>query len=224
MAARIRVITHPRARLGVLGHPPSARPALPASAQGARYRLVALGASTGGPSALVEVLRAIRPRTPVPILVVLHIGEPFGVAFAQWLDSQTAHHVAHARDGESLDTLGGRVTMAPPGRHLVVQSQRLRLTSDPERHWCRPSVDVLFESLARDCGSSTLACLLTGMGRDGAAGLLQISRAGGFTIAQDEVTSVVYGMPREAAAIGAAQRVLPLPEIGGTIAHLVGGG
>ena len=86
----------------------------------------------------------------------------------------------------------------------------MRLTDDPERHSCRPSVDVLFESVAREYGPAAAAVLLTGMGRDGASGLLDIRRAGGFTIAQDEATSVVYGMPREAALIGAAEQILPV--------------
>ncbi len=110
--------------------------------------------------------------------------------------------------------MSGRVVIAPPDRHLIVSGGRLRVTSDPERHSCRPSVDVLFESLAREYGPSAAAALLTGMGRDGASGLLDIRRAGGFTIAQDEATSVVYGMPREAAQLGAAVQVLPLSEIG----------
>jgi two-component system chemotaxis response regulator CheB len=103
--------------------------------------------------------------------------------------------------------------MAPPDRHLVVEREHVRLWDGPERHSCRPSVDVLFESLAREMGSRVVACLLTGMGRDGAQGLLSVRRAGGATIAQDEATSVVYGMPREAVLLGAAQRVLPLDAI-----------
>ena len=94
------------------------------------------------------------------------------------------------------------------------------LTGDPERHSCRPSVDVLFESVAREYASGAAACLLTGMGRDGASGLLEVRRAGGFTIAQDEATSVVYGMPREAVLLGAAERVLPVDEIGPVLAAL----
>jgi two-component system chemotaxis response regulator CheB len=100
---------------------------------------------------------------------------------------------------------------------LIVAGGRMHLTSDPERHSCRPSVDVLFDSLARDMGSATIATLMTGMGRDGALGLLAIRRAGGFTIAQDEATSIVYGMPREAVLLSAATRVLPLHEIGSAI-------
>src|SRR5690606_18267771 len=105
-----------------------------------------------------------------------------------------------AHDGQPL---GPGVTMAPPNYHMIIQNGRLRLTQDAERHSCRPSVDVLFESIARERGASSIGCLLTGMGRDGAAGLLQIRQAGGMTIAQDERTSVVYGMPREAVQLGA---------------------
>jgi two-component system chemotaxis response regulator CheB len=101
---------------------------------------------------------------------------------------------------------------------MVVQNHVLHLTTDPERHSCRPSVDVLFESLAKDYPHDVAACLLTGMGRDGASGLLAIRRAGGFTVAQDEATSVVYGMPREAVLLDAAERVLPLGEIGAALA------
>jgi two-component system chemotaxis response regulator CheB len=97
----------------------------------------------------------------------------------------------------------------------------LQLTDGPERHSCRPSVDVLFESLAREFGRATAAVLLTGMGRDGAAGLREIRRAGGLTIAQDEASSVVYGMPREAVALGAADHVLSLKDIGPTLGALI---
>jgi two-component system chemotaxis response regulator CheB len=154
------------------------------------------------------------------MLIVLHIDEPFGSAFADWLNAQTPHRVAYARDGEALAAVAGRVVMAPPGKHLLVRSERLRLTNDPERHSCRPSVDVLFESVAREYGAGVVACLLTGMGRDGAAGMLEVKRAGGLTIAQDEATSIVYGMPREAVLLGAVQRVLPLAEIGRAVAEL----
>jgi two-component system chemotaxis response regulator CheB len=128
--------------------------------------------------------------------------------------------VAYARGGEVVDTLSGRVTLAPPDRHLVVRGGRLMLTDEPERHSCRPSVDVLFESLAREYGREAAACLLTGMGRDGALGMLALRRSGAATVAQDEATSVVYGMPREAALLGAAERVLPLGEIGAALGAL----
>lgn len=117
----------------------------------------------------------------------------------------------------------GQVLVAPPGYHLVVRSGRVHLTVDAERHSCRPSVDVLFESIAREYGPAAVACLLTGMGRDGAAGLLEVRRAGGLTIAQDEATSVVYGMPREAVLLGAAESILPLGAIGPALAAVAGG-
>jgi two-component system chemotaxis response regulator CheB len=101
-----------------------------------------------------------------------------------------------------------------------VRDGRLRLTSDPERYSCRPSVDTLFESVAREIGAAAIGCLLTGMGRDGAEGLLAMKRAGATTLAQDEATSVVFGMPREAIRLGAADRVLPLSEFDETLAAL----
>jgi two-component system chemotaxis response regulator CheB len=178
---------------------------------------VAIGGSTGSPAAIVEILRSLPRDFPVPVLLVIHINEPFGAAFSQWLDGQSPLRVRYAADGEPLPS-GGVVLMAAPGRHLVVERGALRLSSGPERHSCRPSVDVLFESLAAEAGSRVLACLLTGMGRDGAAGLLALRRAGAATIAQDEATSVVFGMPREAVILGAAERVLPLGAIGPAIA------
>ncbi len=217
LVARIKVITHPRARLRAQTRPVVVAP--PRST--GEVAVVALGASTGGPGALADVLRAIPSPCPCPILFVLHLSDPFGAAFAEWLERQTGHRVAQAQGGERVSSLAGRVTMAPSGRHLAVERGVLRLTSDPERHACRPSVDTLFESLAREYGAATVACLLTGMGRDGAAGLWAMRAAGGTTIAQDEATSVVYGMPREAALLGAAGRVLPLGDIGPAVASLV---
>lgn len=220
MVARIRVITHLRARLGAMGRQPS-RPAPALQPSAARpVQVVAIGASTGGPGAIVEVLRGLPADFTLPILLVLHINEPFGAAFADWLDGQTSRRVAYARDGEAVAAVAGRVAMAPPNQHLSVREGRFRLARDPERHSCRPSVDVLFESLAPEYGPATAACLLTGMGRDGAAGLLRIRETGGMTIAQDEATSIVYGMPREAVLLGAARRVLGLGEIAGALSAL----
>jgi two-component system chemotaxis response regulator CheB len=220
LIARIRVITHPRARLGAFGQPLRASSPPPAhrAADSRACRVVAIGASTGGPGAIMQVLQGLPATFALPVLVVLHINDPFATAFADWLATQTSKQVAYAAGGEAISAAAGRVIMAPPGRHLIVSDGRLRLTSDPERHSCRPSIDVLFESIARDFGPQAAGCLLTGMGRDGAAGLLQMRAAGGFTIAQDEATSVVYGMPREAALLQAATRVLPLQEIGPVLA------
>lgn len=232
LVARVKVITHLRGRLSSHRGQAEAQ-AVPASAAIAAIAttgtaraapecaLIAIGASTGGPSALVEILQALPANLQVPVLLVLHIGEPFGAAFADWLDGQTHNAVRFAREGQPITTPG--VFMAPPERHLVVHNRRLHMTSGPERHSCRPSVDVLFESIAMECGASVAACLLTGMGQDGARGLLAIRRAGGVTIAQDEASSVVYGMPREAMLLGAAQRILPLTEIGPALTQLIQG-
>jgi two-component system chemotaxis response regulator CheB len=223
VACRIKVITHPRAKLQALKRPQNGGRAEPRDASTGR-RLIAIGASTGGPGAVLEILQALPRGFPLPILLVVHIGEPFGAAFAEWLDGQSPLPVGCARDGDPLPAVGeGRVMVAPPGRHLVVREGCVRLTSDPERHSCRPSVDSLFESVAREIGAASAACLLTGMGRDGAAGLLAIRRAGGLTVAQDEATSAVFGMPREAILLGAAERVLPLGEIAPALTAVAGG-
>jgi two-component system chemotaxis response regulator CheB len=219
IVARIRVITHIRGRLGALGQTPR-RPVIFETSNGAaRKSIIAIGGSTGGPAAIVEILRGLPAGFPIPILLVIHIGEPFSAAFAEWLDGLSALRVRYANDGENLPMVGQTgMVMAPPGLHLVVQRGKLRLTRDPERNSCRPSVDVLFESLAKELGSRTAACLLTGMGRDGAAGLLALRHAGALTIAQDEASSVVFGMPREAIQMGAADRVLALDQIAPALA------
>jgi two-component system chemotaxis response regulator CheB len=240
MVARIRVITHPRARLHNLhnGRPVDARPEPSTAATNAskskplraasslaptslrHIDTVAIGASTGGPGAIVEVLTALPATFKPAILLVLHIGEPFGRSFAEWLATQIGRPVAYAVQGQAVSSLAGRVCMAPPDHHLRVVHGSTHLDQSPERHSCRPSIDVLFESLAVAHGDRVAACLLTGMGRDGAAGLLALRRSGALTIAQDEASSVVYGMPREAALLGAAERILPLREIGPSLGAL----
>lgn len=230
LLSRIKVITHPRVRLGPMGLPPggpgSFEPAPKSAApqpQG-RLRAVAIGVSTGGPAALIELLRGLPHGFPLPILLVIHIGRLFAPAFAEWLDGQSPIRVAYARDGDPLPPVGqGRVLMASPDTHLVLERGKLRLTGGPERYSCRPSVDVLFESVARELGGDCAACLLTGMGKDGAEGLLAVRRAGGRTIAQDEATSVVFGMPREAILLGAAEQILPLDKVAPALGALARG-
>jgi two-component system, chemotaxis family, protein-glutamate methylesterase/glutaminase len=222
LISRIRAITHPRARLRALGQAAVPTLAEPGGHARRRCTIVALGASTGGPAALVEILAALPSSFPVPVLLVLHIAEPFAASFADWLNGHTRLRVSYAREGELISARAGEVVMAPPESHLTVRAGRVRLTMDGERHSCRPSVDVLFESVALDYGGGAVGCLLTGMGRDGADGLLQIRRAGGFTIAQDEATSVVYGMPREAVRVGAAESILPLGDIASTLITIAG--
>lgn len=212
--SRIRVITHLKGRSAVN---PTAEET-PGVAR--EVKLLAIGASTGGPAAVVELFRHLPASIDVPVILCLHLNPQFGHAFAEWLDGQTPWRARFVRDGEPLSSARGDILLAPPGLHVVLEAGRLHLDDGPERFSCRPSVDVLFDSIATEVGANAVAALLTGMGRDGAAGLLAIRRAGGATIAQDEATSVVYGMPREAAMIGAAQRILPLAEIGPALARL----
>ena len=214
IVSRVRVITHIRGKLGSSGRTPADPASFETRDSPARKSVIAIGGSTGGPAAIVEILRGLPAGFPIPILLVIHIGDLFTTAFTEWLDGQSALRVRYARDGEALPALGqAGVIMAPSGFHLVVQGGKLRLTCDRERNSCRPSVDVLFESLAKEIGGETVACLLTGMGRDGAAGLLALRHAGALTIAQDEASSVVFGMPREAIEMGAADRILALDQI-----------
>jgi two-component system chemotaxis response regulator CheB len=218
IVSRIRVITHPRARLALARS--SSTPSFDQAGVPDAATIVAIGTSTGGPNALVEVLRGLPRDYEFPVLVVMHLHAAFAPMFAEWLKGQIGRDVAYARQDERLDALAGCVRLAPPDLHLTVVRRELRLTNDAERHSCRPSVDVLFESLARECGGKVVACLLTGMGRDGASGLLALRQAGARTIAQSEETCVVYGMPREAVQLKAAEQILGLAQIGSTLAAL----
>lgn len=225
LVSRIRVITHVRARMAGRPLPTGMNGSSAGAAAGVppgRRALLAMGASTGGPGALMKVLQSLPAPAPLPVLIVMHINAVFSRGFAEWLDAQTPHRVRYAQGGELLRDLAGQVLLAPPDSHLVVRGGQLHLNHSPPRHSCRPSVDVLFESLAAEIGAGVAAALLTGMGRDGAAGLLAIRRAGGATLAQDEASSMVYGMPREAAQLGAAERILPLNEIGPALLGLSG--
>ncbi len=213
LIAKLKVITHPRGRLRQAPLTP-APPAVVVPAGGREFRLIAIGASTGGPAAVADILRALPPDFSLPLLIVIHIAEAFAYAMAEWLDSESRIPVRYAVDGEWLPQPGTpQALLAPAERHLVVKDGRLRLITTPERHACRPSVDVLFESIAAEMAPHALLVLLTGMGRDGAAGLLAARRAGAATIAQDEATSVIFGMPGEAVRLGAAERVLSLEDI-----------
>ena len=258
MVARIKVITHPRARLwparsfqapevspplsatplsaaplsaGPAQEPAPAPPPFslphPTTAPGEgqivrsspdKVDLIAIGASTGGPAAIAHILSALPADYPLAILVVLHISEMFAFGFAEWLSTLSPIPARYAVDGEPVPIPGKpQVVLAPAGRHLLLEDGYLRLKDGPERNSCRPSIDLLFESMARQPGLRALLCLLTGMGKDGAAGMLAGRRAGFQTVAQDRATSVIFGMPGEAIRMGAASRVLPLQEIAGQL-------
>jgi two-component system chemotaxis response regulator CheB len=222
MVSRIKAI----ARTPVSGHWRGLMPSDAAtSSELARSEawMVAIGASTGGPSAVAEVLSTIPSNFPLTILLVIHIAPEFSEGLVDWIAKLSKIPVRVAVDGEMVTPSSGRgeVIMAPPDHHLIVANRRLRVTRSPERHSCRPSIDVLFESVARECGRRAIACLLTGMGKDGAAGLLAIRHSGGQTMAQDEASSTVFGMPREAIALDAAQVVVPLANMEATLIQMV---
>lgn len=218
VVAKIRVITHIRGRYEA---PAQLRVSSLVPPDSSEPSVVAIGVSTGGPSALLSIFRELSPDFPLPILVVQHIAQVFAHAFSEWLASQVSLPVRYAIDGERLPARGsGVVLLAPPDRHLEVVGRQLRLTQAAERHSCRPSVDVLFESVAREYGPAAVGCLLTGMGKDGARGLLAIKQSGGLTLVQDRESSVVFGMPGEAVKIGAALRVLPLSAFAQTLSRL----
>jgi len=209
VVARVPVVTWRKAERAERSLDSQQEPIAPSVAT--RRELMVVGGSTGGPSAFIELLRALPPTFPLPILLVLHIGPSFGFAFADWLGTVSKIPVVEAANGMQLRP--GYVHVCPPERHLVLRGSTLVLTRDPERHSCRPSVDVLFESVAESAGERTIACLLTGIGRDGAEGLRLLRARGALTMAQDEASSVVFGMPREAILRGAAVHVLPPAEM-----------
>ena len=182
-------------------------------------KIVAIGASTGGPPVLLSILRALPSNFALPIVCVQHISPGFLGELVSWLDSQCEIRVQIARGGEKLE--GGAAYFAPETAHLeITKSFHVRLDHGAARDGHRPSATTLFESVARACGPQSAAVLLTGMGRDGADGLRAIHDAGGQTFAQDEASCVVFGMPKEAIALGAARFVLPPAEIARRLAAL----
>ncbi len=186
--------------------------------------LIAIGASTGGPEAIRQVLQGLPAQVP-PIVIVQHMPPVFTHSFAERLDRLCTVRVKEAQDGDALET--GHAYIAPGDYHLQVtrngsQYRAKVVQTDPvNRH--RPSVDALFDSVAEVCGASALGILLTGMGADGARGLKRMRDAGACTIAQDEETCVVFGMPREAIALGGAAHILPLPHIAQKVVDLLSG-
>lgn len=184
-------------------------------------RLIAIGASTGGTEAIADVLATMPPDAPA-IVIAQHIPEMFSARFAARLDRDTNLVVREANDGAPL--LTGHAYVAPGGKHLRVERSGLKyfcaIGDDEPVNRHKPSVDVLFESVAKNVGHNAVAMLLTGMGADGAAGLLTVRQAGAITIVQDKESSVVWGMPGEAFKRGAATEVLPLSKIGPRALHL----
>jgi len=195
---------------------PNVRPA-PTEAP---FPLVAIASSLGGPKALSVVLKMLPKDFPAPVCICQHISHGFTEGLAQWLGSESPLKVVEASDGEEMAP--GHVYIARSGSHLVVRSKgRLVLDPSPPVRGFKPSCDVLLTSAAESFGTRVLGVILTGMGRDGARGLKEIRERGGRTIAQDKASCAVYGMPKEAVRLGAAEEVLPLEQIGPTLIQWV---
>ena len=194
----------------------------PEQQRGDLRTLIAIGASTGGTDAIEEVLRALQPTCP-PVLIVQHMPQEFTGPFARRLNECASMLVREARDGDILQC--GTALVAPGNQHMSAgphgSQYRIRLSGGDPVSGHRPSVDFMMSSVARVAGTHAIGVLLTGMGRDGAQGLLKMRRAGAKTIAQDEQSSIVYGMPRVAWELGAVQQRLPLGQIGPTLSALV---
>ena len=199
--------------------PKTVRPAALATAPFA-LRWVAIGASTGGPAAIRELLAEVPADAPVGFLIVQHIASGFELGFADWLNKEFPFDVRLAQDGEVLRR--GAVRLAPGGSHLKLEADGLlRLDSEtPPRRGHRPSVDEMLLSCAACCPREVAAVLMTGMGADGVEGLLALRQAGGVTLVQDEASSVVFGMPRVALERGAADVALPPRALARTLARL----
>jgi two-component system chemotaxis response regulator CheB len=214
------IIAKVKAAARVRVHHASASTAVPATSTGRTYhfsathKIVAIGASTGGTEALKDLLSPLPADFP-GIVIVQHMPEAFTRQFAERLDSLCKIRVKEAQDGDRI--LPGHALLAPGGHHLAVVRRGMEYAvhvyrgERVNRHL--PSVDVLFSSCARNMGKNALGVLLTGMGADGAKGMLEMKQAGAFNIAQDESTSVVFGMPHEAILLNAVDRVLPLGHI-----------
>ena len=215
IVAGVRVLRHGVRTPGEATPPPLVPHAPP--------RLVVVGASTGGPQALHAILAALPADFALPMVCVQHIGSEFLAEMVGWLDAATPLRLALARGGER--PVAGRVYFAPGGGHLEFDARgTLVLTDGPPCDGHRPSVSVSMRAAAQHFGAGAVGVLLSGMGRDGAEGMASIARAGGVTIAQDEASCVIYGMPAAAVALGAVQHVLPLARIVPALTRLADAG
>ena len=229
--AALRAELTPRiVQLCVLGEkrrrrrPASPEAGLLAPAGRKRPEVVAVGASTGGPNALRELLVGLGRDFPVPLVIVQHMPPMFTRLLAERLTIESGLKVAEAASGDALGR--GTVLLAPGDHHMMLArangSLAVLLHQGPEVNSCRPSVDVLFKSVAETCGEAALVVVLTGMGQDGLAGCARIHAAGGRVLVQDESTSVVWGMPGLVAQAGLAHGVVPLEEMAGEIRRVAG--
>jgi two-component system response regulator WspF len=186
------------------------------------FPLLAIGSSTGGPTALSKVLGGLPPSIHAAIAIVQHVDEMFAPGLAAWLSRESSREVRIIRPNDTPDA--SIVQLASTNDHLLLTPElTFQYTSDPVENFFRPSVDVFFQTVATYWPATAVGVLLTGMGDDGAKGLLAMRRAGWHTIAQDRETSIAYGMPKAAAKIDAAVEILPLDRIAGAIARAISG-
>lgn len=203
----------------------AARPIQLAKPSSATPRVLAIGASTGGPQALFEFFSSLKMTPGVPVVIAQHMPPTFTSILAEHLRRATGLACEEGREGERLTP--GKVYIAPGDHHMIVETKGdgvfIRINQDPPENFCRPAVDPLFRTVARVYGAAALGVILTGMGSDGLKGSSAIVAAGGTILAQDEATSVVWGMPGAVSTAGLASAVLPLGEIGRAAAKFIGG-
>lgn len=211
--ANVKVITHIRGRRSADEGGPGA------SLSPSKRTLIAIGSSTGGPSALLDVLGRLPQNLPVPVVVAQHIADGFIPGLVGWLDSGCRISVVAAEDGQTIAP--GTAYFAPTGSNMVVDGSHLRFQPPGASQLYIPSADTLFESVARSYGRRAVGILLTGMGADGAEGLKLMRNGGAATIVQNEETSTVFGMPKAAIDIGAAEQILPVGGIAEAVEQLL---
>ena len=210
-SARIVEKVRMLARIKVIRRWPSHRTPveLKSGYQSGSRDILAIGASTGGPKAVMGILKSLPADLKAAVFIVQHIASGFARGFSQWLDHDSAIRVRLAVDGEVFNT--GEALVAPNDCHMILDKGKVRLVQGEPVNCCRPSIDVFFNSLADAEGARVVGVLLTGMGKDGAQGLHRIKEQGGVTIVQDETSCVVFGMPKAAIALNAVDEILPLP-------------
>ena len=225
LASRIRILAGVKVirRSNDIKSTPVAAPPIISSRPQSPPRIVVIGASTGGPQALREVLSHLPTSFPLPVVCVQHIGSDFLSGMVDWLADASPLTVRKAIHGDTPQA--GVVYFAPEDAHLELNSSgRFLFSITPPVDGHRPSVTITMQAAARCFGGGAVGVLLTGMGRDGADGMASIATAGGITLAQDEASSVVYGMPKAAVALGAVQNILPLERIAPTLEALANNG
>lgn len=229
---KIKMLTRTAAEVGGKSDPATPRPRRtepsiegrsPRSHRSGRIEIVAVGVSTGGPDALATVLPTLPRDFPVPIVIVQHMPPEFTRRLAEQLRSKSVIDVSEGATNDLI--FPGHAWVAPGGHHMLVvrdrQGVRLKMTNAAPENYCRPSVDVLFRSVAESHGAGALAVVLTGLGQDGLRGCRQIRAAGGQVLVQDEASSVVWGMPGAVAKAGMADQIVPLAQIGEEITRRV---